>query len=258
MISWLAKFSRNPSKEATTTLRKFMVGYLKASVNEHCIRYSKKACYDSNTHKGPDPALHSDGRLKQCSSKVFNIHSYADATHQSPKWCKGYEHSGGIVMMCGAAVHAKSGKQSILGHSTSDCEVIALVDVFKPTQFFITLCNEAGHPTDGPTDHFEDDMPAAQTVTSSVMKKKNWHLAKRCLAVRAYVQDSKQMRIYWIKGKAQVADVLTKGVTLPVWRDLVPTMLGMTFSNPRMHSIEMKINATYPECPDGTARTHNM
>jgi hypothetical protein len=81
------------------------------------------------------------------------------------------------------------------------------------------------------------------------MKKKSWHINKRYLAVRVYVQDTKEMSIFWIAGKCQVADLLTKGVSQAVWGDLVPVLLGLTPVNARMHSIEMQINTVHPHYP---------
>ena len=249
IISFLAKFSRNPSKVAITTLRSRVIGYLKRTVNEHCVRYTHAACFDANTTSGDDPALTKDGKLKECDLSVFNLHSYADATYQSPGWLKGYEYGGHCVIMCGAAVTAKSGKQTIIGHSTMDTEWYQLVEAYKATQFFVTLCDEAGYKRTEPIDFFEDNKPTAQSVTSSVMKKKSWHINKRYLAVRVYVQDTKEMSIFWIAGKCQVADLLTKGVSQAVWCDLVPVLLGLTPVNARMHSIEMQINTVHPHYP---------
>ena len=149
-------------------------------------------------------------------------------------------------MMSGAAVGSRSKKQTIIGHSTMDTEWFELVEAYELTCFYVTLCAEAGYPRDGPIDCFEDNKPTAQSVTSSVMKKKSWHLQRRYLAVRTYVQDTKEMRIFWIAGKSQVADILTKGVVLAAWRDLTPALLGMTPVNARLHSIELQINTVFP------------
>ena len=135
-----------------------------------------------------------------------------------------YSQTGFTIMLNGATVYAKSGKQSQMADSTGYAETIALHEASHWVIGYRRIMENLGFPQKCATPMFEDNS-AAEAFARQGMGPKSLHYEVKYL----YVHDQQtrgRLKVYKIDTKNQIADLLTKPVEWELAERLTSFMLG--------------------------------
>ena len=224
IISRVASLVSNPSAKVRKVLFVYILGYLKRTIGWHSVRHSKRACYAGGP--GGDPALHADGRIKDCGVSVFNIRCFVDA--EFGLRCKKTSRSRGgtVLMMCGGPIFVNSKVQPIAAASTQEAEHIQMETGRRMTQYVLSMLEEMEFMQDEPIDMCEDNAAAARLATSLSTNTRSKHILLRYHIIRDEVIEFKRIQMWLTPGKWQLADITTKQVGREIWVRFVKILLG--------------------------------
>ena len=234
IISKVASLVTNPSDQVRKILYVQILGYLRKTISWHCIQYSKAACYTG----GPtcDPALHADGRIKDCGVSVFKIQCFVDA--EFGLRCKKTSRSRGgtALMMVNGPIYVNSKVQPIAAASTQEAEYIQMETGRRMIQFVISFLEELEFKQDAPVDMFEDNAAAARLATSLTTNTRSKHILLRHHIIRDEVIEFKKIQMWLTPGMWQLADITTKQVGRVIWIRFVKILLGLVIKDFREES----------------------
>jgi hypothetical protein len=123
--------------------------------------------------------------------------------------CKGT--TGWIAIWKGGPIAWKSKKQSIQSQSTAEAEIIAAADAAKEAMFLRMLFQDIGLIPREPTVLLEDNTAAIMFSNGEGAPQRLRHMDIRRFALREAVYE-RVVRLVKVDGKANVADMLTKGL----------------------------------------------
>jgi hypothetical protein len=119
--------------------------------------------------------------------------------------------TGWIAMWKGGPISWKSKKQTIQSHSTAEAEIIAAVDATKEAKYLRMLFEDIGFAAHEPTVLLEDNAAAIIFSNGEGAPQRLRHMDIRRVALREDVNE-RVVQLIKIDGKANVADMLTKGL----------------------------------------------
>ena len=148
-----------------------------------------------------------------------------------------YSQTGFTIMLNGATIYAKSGKQTQLADSTGYAETIALHEASHWVLGYRRIMANLGFAQTSATPIYEDNS-AAETFAKQGMGPKSLHYEVKYL----YVHDQQtrgRLNVLKIDTVNQVADVLTKPVKWELAERLVASLLGneLRFSRVRSNNL---------------------
>ena len=161
---------------------------------------------------GPDGTMHKPNQLVV----------YVDASYGREEGR--YSQSGFTIMLNGACIYAKSGKQTQMADSTGYAETIALHEASHWVIGYRRIMANLGFVQKCATPMFEDNS-AAETFAKQGMGPKSLHYEIKYL----YVHDQQsrgRLNVCKIDTEHQIADLLTKPVKWELAERLVSFLLG--------------------------------
>ena len=154
----------------------------------------------------------------------------AYATHVDGKSHTGYcfsmgDHQTGMF-------YAKSNKQTNVGTSSTQAEVVALSEATKEIMWFRLLLEELGYPQLEPTTVYEDNMSAITLTTefSGNHKKVKHFIQNIHFILEQYNQQV--IELVHISSEDQIADILTKPLGENQFKYLCDKLLGYSDAKP--------------------------
>lgn len=136
------------------------------------------------------------------------IDGYVDASFQSPRSTTGY-----VVRINGTAVAWRSKKQSVTAQSTMEAEYIALSECAKEVMYLTDLLSEIGVYSGETVKIYEDNKACCLLSKNPEFRDKAKHIGVRYHLLQDLVAQ-KRIEIEWIGTKNQIADGLTKPMTM--------------------------------------------
>ena len=181
-VSTLARFSQDPRKMHMKAVRRLM----QCMLNTSSFRLSH-----SSTNTMTRTIAHCDASYNSC-----------------PITSKSY--TGFLVLVGGSPVTWKTMKQTIVADSTACAEHMALSDTCKETMHIRQFLEELGCKEKSPTPVHCDNSSAMSTSTKPGFTQKSKATRTKHHNTRQCVKD-KIVEIRKMDGKANIADILTKG-----------------------------------------------
>jgi hypothetical protein len=203
--SKLASVVTNPRLEDMHAMRR-VLQYL-YDTRDTCLTFKR------GEWTGPDGTIHKPNQLVV----------YVDASF-APDAGDRHSQTGFVCMLNGAAIYAKSGRQSQLADSTGYSETIALHEASHWVIGYRRIMANMGFVQECATPMYEDNS-AAEAFAKQGMGPKSLHYEVKYL----YVHDQQKrgvLNVCKIDTKHQVADVLTKPVKWELAERLVSFLLG--------------------------------
>lgn len=159
----------------------------------------------------------------------LRLHCHCDASYGSHP--NGSSHTGYVVSMGSTKsyVHARSGKQKTASLSSTDAEVIALVDCLKVVVWLRDLLQELDLGRLTPTAIYQDNKSALFMVTDTRAK---YRRSKHILTKIAFARDLHRegaIEMIYCDTKSMIADVLTKPLQGAQFILLICLILGINF-----------------------------
>ena len=142
------------------------------------------------------------------TSTDLSLQGYCDADyagdHDDRKSRTGY-----LFILANAAVAWCSKRQGCTADSTTEAEFVAMSESVKEAIWLRRLLQSLGFPTTVPTPIFSDNQGAIQLVKNPKFHKRTKHIETKYYLIREKY-DNKQIDVFYIHTKQQLADILTK------------------------------------------------
>jgi hypothetical protein len=133
--------------------------------------------------------------------------------------------TGWIVRFMGSLVAWRAEVQSSTSQSSCEAEYVALCALANEIAWWRLLLSEVGHAPTGPTPLLCDNEAATNLADHACKFESTKHIMLKYHVLRQY-QSDKQIRAVWTPGERQWADVLTKNVSVKLFRKVVTFLLG--------------------------------
>ena len=202
--SKLASITINPTEDDTNAMRR-VLKYLYDTRNT-------KLTFTKGPWTGPDGTTHEPNQLV-----VYVDAGFAQESERRSQ-------TGFVMMLNGAAIFAKSGRQTQLADSTGYAETIALHEATHWVVGYRRLLANLGFTQKVPTPIYEDSSSAVAFAKQG-MGQRSLHYEVKYLYVTE-LEKSGEISVRKIDTKQQIADVLTKPVAWDTAKTLVKYMLG--------------------------------
>ena len=108
----------------------------------------------------------------------------------------------GVVAWC-------SKRQGCTADSTTEAEFVAMSESVKEAIWLRHLIQSLGFPSHAPTPIFSDNQGAIQLVKNPKYHKRTKHIEIKYYLIREKYEN-KQIDVFYINAKQQLADILTK------------------------------------------------
>lgn len=144
-----------------------------------------------------------------------NLRAFVDSD-----WSTRFSVSGGLVEFMGCPIHWLSRTQRSVSMSSTESEYFASCPLAREVLYFRDILCDFGHPQSGPTSILTDNKGVVALALDPVAFKKTKHILRAAQFVRDLVMRQ-VVKMQWISGKDNVADICTKAVTLAVFRALM-------------------------------------
>lgn len=135
-------------------------------------------------------------------------------------WSTRFSVSGGMVEFMGCLVHWLSRTQRTVSMSSTESEYFASCVIAREVLYFRDMVTELGYPSSGPTPILTDNKGVVALSYDPISFKKTKHILRAAEFIRDLVLR-RVIRMEWIAGKDNVADLCTKTVALAVFRNLM-------------------------------------
>jgi hypothetical protein len=139
----------------------------------------------------------------------------------------------GVCMFIGdfsASIATKSKKAKCMAISSTEAEYLALCEGAKLIAWARQLLDELGYPQSGPTIVYEDNQSTIRMVNNGNDKGRTKHIDVRFHYVREMIEN-KQIVVQYKPTKEMIADILTKATPKPIFTQLRPNLLGLSYDN---------------------------
>lgn len=147
-------------------------------------------------------------------SRDLKLRAFVDAN-----WSSKFSVSGGILDFMGVPIHWLSKTQRSVSMSSTEAEFFATSLVIKEVMFFRELLKDLGHMQVGATCVYTDNKGVVDLSDDPVAFKKTKHILRATQFVRDLCARQ-VIRVQWISGLQNPADLLTKVFALPAFRRL--------------------------------------
>jgi hypothetical protein len=154
----------------------------------------------------------------------INLFGYADAAHISGNDSKSQLGYCFYLNLNSGAVVAKSKKDATVSHSSTEAEIKAIDLAIKEATWLRGFLTELGHPQQGPTTIFTDNKAAAILSETNNTSDMTNHLVLRI----NYIHQERMngtIKLQWINTENNVADILTKALPYPSYRQHSETLM---------------------------------
>jgi hypothetical protein len=133
--------------------------------------------------------------------------------------------SGLIVLLAGSPVAWRSKRQDGVATSTCEAEFVACFNGVQKLRDARLLLRDFGFELRAPSPVFMDNENAIQVAANPYSNKRIRHVAVRSALVRELI-DAGQVRLCYVPGREQVADIFTKALPAPRTAELRQRILG--------------------------------
>ena len=103
--------------------------------------------------------------------------------------------------------------------------MVAVTALANETKWWRRLWSSLGHPVTGPVPLYVDNRAATLLSDHAGKFDATKHMEVRYHAVRAYM-ESGDVKVRWVRGELQLADVLTKNVGVKQFCSMVTRVMG--------------------------------
>jgi transposase InsO family protein len=162
------------------------------------------------------------------STDPIPLCAYTDASFASLD--KRYSISGGVIMVNHGPVYWQSRKQDTTPQSSTEAELVAALHLILETVHIAYMLDELKVKRTSPIPIFVDNQ-AVCTLTyepsANATKSKLKYLLVKIEKIRELVAD-KTIKLEWIQGKSNPADVLTKPLSGTYFQQLSNSLLGQS------------------------------
>ena len=145
------------------------------------------------------------------NSSDLALRGYCDADyagdHDDRKSRTGY-----LFLLANGAIAWCSKRQGCTADSTTEAEFVAMAESVKEAIWLRRLLHSLGFPSKVPTPIFSDNQGAIQLVKNPKFHKRTKHIETKYFLIRENY-DRKQIDVFYIHTKQQLADLLTKALT---------------------------------------------
>ena len=143
-------------------------------------------------------------------STDLTLRGYCDADyagdHDDRKSRPGY-----LFLLANGAVAWCSKRQTCTADSTTEAEFVAMAESVKEAIWLRRLLQSLGFPSQVPTPIFSDNQGAIQLVKNPKFHKRTKHIETKYYLIREKY-DRKEIDVFYIHTKQQLADLLTKAL----------------------------------------------
>lgn len=126
--------------------------------------------------------------------------------------------TGLIVMFGGAPIHWQSARQEIVTTSSTEAETVSLCTAVKDSLWLFNFATELGIITQTTIDVYCDNTSAISLASNQKCAKRTKHLRARFAFLQEQVQN-KNIKITHVKSNLQLADMLTKSITIKSFKE---------------------------------------
>lgn len=142
-------------------------------------------------------------------------------------WATKFSVSGGLIDFMGSPVHWLSRAQRSVSMSSTESEFFAASLVVKEVIFFRDLLADLGLSCNGPTEMFTDNRGVVDLSVDPVAFKKTKHILRAAQFVRD-VALRRVVKLTWVAGTRNPADLFTKSVALAPFRKLIGMLSALS------------------------------
>lgn len=157
------------------------------------------------------------------TSRSSLLELYADADWASDPSRK--SHTGVIAFFGKAPIAWISKKQTSVALSSSEAELVAACEATKLCKFFLTLFAELKLPQQQPVTLYEDNSGTIHLANTSIRSKRLKHIDIKYQFINDEVRNG-VIKLVKIPTELNVADILTKPLPLPKFRQFLPQLLA--------------------------------
>jgi hypothetical protein len=180
-VSFLSRFLSNPTEDHMAGARRILL-------------YAKGTRHLQLTY--------SRGVNRNC------LTAYSDSDYNT-NFVDGMNVSGGLFLLNGAAVTWLSRKQTVVTHSSTAAEYIALGVVGREVEALRHLLKDLGFEQPSPTKIHGDNMPSFDIAKNPVTSSKTRHLNAGFQSIRKYLSDN-CVELVQVRTAENIADGMTK------------------------------------------------
>ena len=143
------------------------------------------------------------------SGDDFSLKIFADASYGIHH--DGRSHSGIVINIGKDPIFVRSVKQQCVSLSSTEAEIIALVDALSYLEWIERIFKELRIVHTGPVEVFQDNQSAIHMITKEFKFKKTKHMTVRVYYARKLVDD-KRIVLQYLPSEEMPADLLTKSL----------------------------------------------
>jgi hypothetical protein len=152
------------------------------------------------------------------------LSAYVDASHGTHT-CDGTGRTGIVITLAGNAICCKSSRQKIVTLSSTEAELVALIEGSNNVMWLRNLMSDLNLKDYGPTILYEDNTSTiGLVVNEKTRQQRTRHLNCKYFAIRERIRDN-CIVLKHLPGKEMPADILTKGVDVSTLKRLLPCMM---------------------------------
>lgn len=159
------------------------------------------------------------GTLTQCLAYKpvpdSRLRAFVDAD-----WSKRFSISGGVVEFMGCPIHWLSRTQRSVSMSSTEAEYFAACLLARELLYFRDVLSDFGYMQVGPTCLLTDNKGVVALSFDPIAFKKTKHILRAAQFIRDLVLRQ-VIKLQWVSGKDNVADLCTKPVMLAIFRSLM-------------------------------------
>jgi len=134
--------------------------------------------------------------------------------------------SGYLFKLAGGTISASSKRQKSVNRSATEAEFFAAADALQEALWIRKFLLEAGFPQMAPTILFEDNQGCIAISENGISSNSRLrHVDLRMHFVEEHVA-AKEILLKYVPTKLNLADLLTKNVTFPVFDELVSSLIS--------------------------------
>lgn len=138
-------------------------------------------------------------------------------------WSTRFSISGGVVEFMGCPIHWLSRTQRSVSMSSTEAEYFAACLLARELLYFREILSDFGYTQVGPTPLLTGNKGVVALSFDPIAFKKTKHILRAAEFVRDLVHRQ-VVKMQWIAGKDNVADLCTKAVMLAIFRHLMSVM----------------------------------
>ena len=143
------------------------------------------------------------------SGDDFSLKIFADASYGIHH--DGRSHSGIVINIGADPIFVRSVKQQCVSLSSTEAEIIALVDALSYLEWIERIFKELRIVHAGPVEVFQDNQSAIHMITKEFKFKRTKHMTVRVYYARKLVED-KRIVLQYLPSEEMPADLLTKSL----------------------------------------------